>query len=279
MEVEVLIIGGGVTGTGVARDLALRGVTSLVVEKSDINGGASGGNHGLLHSGARYVMGDAHSARECRDEGRILKQVAPHCIDDCGGLFVGLPGDDEAYMADFPAYCRDSGVACFGMSPREALEMEPALSPEIVAAYRVEDAAVDPFMLSLENLAQARELGSSVRCSTRLVRFDREGRRIVRAWLEEMPGGRIYSVEPGQVVNAAGAWAGKIAAMAGVTVNLLYSMGTLLVTQSRMTGGVINRLRPPGDADILVPGGTVTFGRMPGSGPWPEETRTETTGR
>ncbi|TRZ57918.1 MAG: FAD-dependent oxidoreductase, partial [Rhodocyclaceae bacterium] len=53
IETEVLIIGGGVTGTALARDLALRGVDCILVEKDDINAGASGRNHGLLHSGAR----------------------------------------------------------------------------------------------------------------------------------------------------------------------------------------------------------------------------------
>ena len=53
METQVLIIGGGATGTGLARDLALRGVQCILAEKGDINDGASGANHGLLHSGGR----------------------------------------------------------------------------------------------------------------------------------------------------------------------------------------------------------------------------------
>ncbi|MBT6611520.1 MAG: FAD-dependent oxidoreductase, partial [Deltaproteobacteria bacterium] len=88
LKTEVLIIGGGVTGTGVARDLALRGVNCILVEKNDINSGASGGNHGLLHSGARYVSKDFESARSCRKEGELLKRLAPHCINNTGGLFV-----------------------------------------------------------------------------------------------------------------------------------------------------------------------------------------------
>ena len=55
MNTQVLIIGGGATGTGIARDLALRGVQCMLVEKGDINAGTSGANHGLLPSGARYV--------------------------------------------------------------------------------------------------------------------------------------------------------------------------------------------------------------------------------
>ena len=68
IETQVLIIGGGITGTGLARDLALRGLKCLVIEKEDINSGASGPNHGLLHSGARYVSSDPQSAAECMRE-------------------------------------------------------------------------------------------------------------------------------------------------------------------------------------------------------------------
>ncbi|MCF8114429.1 MAG: anaerobic glycerol-3-phosphate dehydrogenase subunit A [Desulfotignum sp.] len=257
-NVDVLIIGGGATGTGIARDLALRGVTSLLVEKSDINAGASGGNHGLLHSGARYVANDAHSARECRSEGMILKQMAAHCIDDCGGFFVGVKGDDETYIADFPERCRENGIFSRSLSLAEARELEPSLSKDIIAVYQVADAAIDPFMLSRENAADANRLGSSILCHTRLIRFDRDGRRLVRAWLEDTRTSRTFYVEPCQVINAAGAWAGQVASLAGVSVPLVYSKGTLLVTQMRMTQQVINRLRPPSDGDILVPGGTVS---------------------
>ncbi len=96
LEVQVLIIGGGVTGTGIARDLALRGISALVIEKGNINDGASGRNHGLPHSGARYVGSDPDSAAECAREAEVLKKIAPHCIEDTGGLYVAVKGDCAA---------------------------------------------------------------------------------------------------------------------------------------------------------------------------------------
>ena len=260
MEMDVLIIGGGVTGTGIARDLALRGVTSLLVEKGDINAGASGGNHGLLHSGARYVSNDVESAVECMEEGNLLKQLAPHCIDDCGGLFVAVEVDDEQYIADFPGFCERSGTPCTPLSPDEAKAHEPNLADNLIAAYAVDDAAIDPFMLSLENMAEAKSLGAMLKCHTQAVKFEMDGRRIVKVLLRDTHSGETFFVEPRMVVNAAGAWAGQVAAMAGATsLNILCSMGTLLVTQYRISNGVINRLRPPANADILVPGGTVSI--------------------
>ena len=95
MQTQVLIIGAGITGCGLARDLALRGVPAMVVDKGDLDSGASGSNHGLLHSGARYVASDPESARECRRESALLKRLAPHCVEDTGGLFVAVEGDDE----------------------------------------------------------------------------------------------------------------------------------------------------------------------------------------
>ena len=259
MDTEVLIIGGGVTGTGIARDLSLRGIPCMVVEKSDINAGASGSNHGLLHSGARYVSNDMDSARECMAEARILRQIAPHCIDDCGGLFVAVEGDDENYVADFPWLCRKSGLSCQVLSPAAAREREPELSPRVIAAYAVADGAIDPFMLSLENMAHARQLGAELLCHTRVNRFLMGGRGIEGVELQQMRSNRTSTVYPRLVINAGGAWAGRIAAMAGASLDMVCSMGTLLVTQSRICNGVINRLRPPSDADILVPGGTVSI--------------------
>ena len=128
MQTQVLIIGGGATGTGIFRDLSLRGVQCILVEKDDLNAGASGGNHGLLHSGGRYVSNDQSSARECKKEGDVLKKVAPQCIDDAGGLFVAIEGDDEKFIADYPKFCAECGVPCKEVSVKEARELEPVLS-------------------------------------------------------------------------------------------------------------------------------------------------------
>src|SRR6056297_1497854 len=110
MQTCVLIIGAGATGTALARDLSLRGADCILVEKGDINAGASGANHGLLHSGARYIISDPAAAAECHAENRILKQTAPQCIENTGGLFVAMQGDDEKYIADFPGACKKSGI-------------------------------------------------------------------------------------------------------------------------------------------------------------------------
>src|SRR5512136_719716 len=100
-KTEVLIIGGGATGVGISRDLALRGIPSVLIEKGDFASGASGRNHGLLHSGGRYATSDPEAARECIAENKILRKIAPHCIEETGGLFISLPDEGFDYRERF----------------------------------------------------------------------------------------------------------------------------------------------------------------------------------
>jgi glycerol-3-phosphate dehydrogenase len=94
VETQVVVVGGGATGTAVLRDLALRGIDAVLVERADLGTGTSGRWHGLLHSGGRYAVKDPVSATECIEENMTLRRIAPHCIEDTGGLFVLLPSND-----------------------------------------------------------------------------------------------------------------------------------------------------------------------------------------
>jgi glycerol-3-phosphate dehydrogenase len=259
LRTQVLVIGGGATGTAIARDLALRGVPCILVEKGDLNAGASGGNHGLLHSGGRYVSNDQQAAKECKLEGDIIKKLMPQCVENAGGLFVAVQGDDERFIADYPSFCAQCGVPCESITPEEARYLEPTLSEFVIAAYRVEDASIDPFKLTLLNMSQASSLGSRLMRRTKVIGFDMHDKKIRRARVKNVDSGREFYIEPEQVINAAGAWAKEVCKLAGIEIDILYSKGTLLITNDRINYRIINRLRRPSDADILVPGGTVSI--------------------
>ena len=256
---QVIIIGAGASGAGLARDLALRGVDCLLLERGDVNAGASGRNHGLLHSGARYAVVDPRAAAECAREGAIIKRILPQCVDDCGGLFVAVPGDDPDYISAFPEYCAAAGVDCRAVDPVAARALEPALARDITAVYAVPDASVDPFMLSLENVADAQRHGGRFLRRHEATGFERDGRHLRAVRVRNTETGETAVYAGLQFVIAAGGWSGRVAALAGCRADLLLSKGTLLVTQSRLTKRVINRLRGPGDGDILVPGGSVSI--------------------
>ena len=261
LETEVLIIGGGVSGAGVMRDLALRGINCLLIDRRDLNAGASGGNHGLLHSGGRYASSDSDTAAECRIEGEILKKIAASAIDPCGGLFVAVEGDDAEFAAEFPKHCAKAGISCEQISAQQAKAQEPNLSDKIIAAYRVPDASIDPFRITLANVQHARQLGDhDFLPHMEIIRFDKQHDLITAAICRDHRSGEDVCIKAQQYVNASGAWSKMVAELAGChDVSLLYSKGSLIISNARLSHGVINHLRPPADGDILVPGGTVSL--------------------
>ena len=186
--------------------------------------------------------------------------MAPQAIQDTGGYFVAVPGDDERYIADFPSHCARSGIAARAVDvadgaragagalgtrdrrvrgARRVDRSVPALAGEHgprATPGRAADAAHP------RGRASSARVGASVAVRVR-----------------SLPTAEDVRIEAAQVVNAAGAWAREVAALAGAPIAMTYSKGTLLVTHTRLAGRVVNRLRRPGNADIMMPGGTVSI--------------------
>src|SRR5260370_21679791 len=102
----VVVIGGGSTGAGVLRDLTLRGIDAILVEKGDLASGTTGRSHGLLHSGGRYCVNDEQAAIECVEEGRILRRIARSAVEDTGGYFVSGTEENHPLGARVVEGCR-----------------------------------------------------------------------------------------------------------------------------------------------------------------------------
>lgn len=256
---DVIIIGGGATGAGVARDCSLRGIKALLLERSDISTGATGRNHGLLHSGARYAVTDHESAAECIRENMILRKIASHCVEETDGLFISLPEDGLEYQATFVEACRKAGIRADILDPEEAKRMEPAANPALIGAVRVPDGAVDPFRLTSSNILDAQAHGAEVRTYTEVKELIREQDRIVGVVAYDYHTRSEQRFYAQVVVNAGGIWGHGIAAKAGITVNMFPAKGALLIFGHRVNKMVINRCRKPADADILVPGDTISL--------------------
>ena len=210
-QFDVIIIGGGATGAGVARDCSLRGIRALLLERGDIATGATGRNHGLLHSGARYAVTDRESAEECIKENMILRRIASHCVEQTDGLFLSLPEDGLEFQAKFVEACRAAGIRA-----------------EVLPYHEVLD-------------------------------FLREQNRITGVKVLDRKTGQTAEYRAQVVVNAGGIWGHDIARKAGVTVNMLPAKGSLLIFGHRVNNIVLNRCRKPADADILVPGDTISL--------------------
>ncbi len=256
-EFDTIVIGGGATGAGVALDLALRGLRVALVERADLCDGTSGRYHGLLHSGGRYAVTDPESARECITENQILRHIAPASIEDTGGLFLTTPDDDPAYADKWLSACQACGIQAEEISVARALQSEPALNPRTQRAFRVPDGACDSFDL-VDALAVAiRSLGGSVLTYHEVTGLEVAGGRVRAATLRNVRSGESHRLGAATIVNAAGAWAGEIARMAGCPVIVRPSKGTLVAMAYRFVNTVLNRCHRPGDGDILVPIGTV----------------------
>jgi len=246
----VLVVGGGATGTGIARDLALRGVDVTLAERGGISSGTSGRSHGLLHSGARYAEADRVGAEECIEENMILRDIAGACIRDTGGLFVQLAEDDAEYFERKRAACEDIGIETEVMDGDAARELVPDLADDVERAMWVPDGAIYPSRLCAANAADAEDHGATVYPHGPLESLTVEDNHVTSATLG---GDADDTVEPDYVVNAAGAWAGKVAAMAGLDVQMAPSRGVMVSVEYDGLEPVLNRCRDPDDGDIVVP--------------------------
>lgn len=254
---DVIVIGGGITGAGTARDCALRGLSVLLLERFDYTHGATGRNHGLLHSGARYAVTDAESAKECIEENMILRKIARHCIEETDGLFITLPDDDLGYQQTFVEACGKAGIRADIIDPAEALRIEPSVNPELTGAVRVPDAAVDPFRLTMANVLDAQLHGADALTYHEVTDLVVENGRVAGVKALNHQTGETCEFRAQVTINAAGIWGTLIARKAGVTINMFPARGALLIYGHRVNQMVINRCRKPANADILVPDDTV----------------------
>ena len=254
---DVIVIGGGVTGAGTARDCSVRGLKTLLVERFDFTAGATGRNHGLLHSGARYAVTDQESATECIKENMTLRKIARHCVEETDGLFITLPEDDFAFQDTFVKSCLKAGIRADVIDPAEAIRLEPSVNRSLIGAVRVPDGAVDPFRLTTANAVDAKLHGAEILTYHEVISFIKDGDRVVGVELRNNHGGEIIKKYADIVINAGGIWGHNIAALAGANINMFPAKGALLIFGHRVNNMVINRCRKPADADILVPGDTI----------------------
>ena len=267
-ETGVIVIGGGSTGTGIVRDLALRGVEATLVEQGNLTHGTTGRMHGLLHSGGRYAVADQASAEECMAENRVLREIATHCVEETGGMFVKRPEDDESYFQKKLEGCRTCDIPAAVISGEEARRREPYLARDVEKAIVVPDAAIDPFRLCVSNAADAEEHGARVATHATVTDLlvtdgvvrgvavehgDGAGKRRDTPGNAGVGEGATELIHADHVINAAGAWSGQIAEMAGLDVAVRPSKGVMTVMNVRQVDTVVNRCRPKGDADIVVP--------------------------
>jgi len=252
-DAHVLIIGGGGTGGALAHDLSLRGLRVTLVERGELTSGTTGRHHGMLHSGARYAVGDRESAVECIEENRILRRICHGSLELNDGLFVAVCDADMEYLEPLVAACEASGIPAERLTPRQALRLEPNLNPDLKAAVRIPDGSFDAMRVPLRFFATAIHNGATIRPYTEVTGLLAHNRLVSGAVLQDHITGASSEIHADLVVNATGPWSEKLAAMAGVDVPIQPSPGVLLALRERLCNMVINRLHKSGDGDIVLP--------------------------
>jgi glycerol-3-phosphate dehydrogenase len=256
---KIVIIGGGGTAAALAHDLALRGFDVSLFERGELLSGTTGRHHGLLHSGARYAVHDPAAAKECMAENTILRRIAPQAIEQNDGLFVAINDADLAYKSAFLNSCQECGIPASELTAAQALVLEPELSPSLKAAVQVPDATMDAWRLPLHFYATARANGARIHNFSEVIEVYQAGGAVTGIRVLDHRKHREYRVQGDLIINATGAWAGKICDLAGVQLPILPGPGVMVALNGRLTNMVINRLHKADQGDIIVPQRNLTI--------------------
>jgi glycerol-3-phosphate dehydrogenase len=238
---DLLVVGGGIVGSGVARDAAMRGLRVGLVDQHDFAAGTSSRSSRLLHGGLRYLeQGRVGLVHEASVEKKTIHKIAPHLGEPLGFVFPSYKGEGR------PMWQLRIGVKLYdllcggrnfqpsrGFSRAETQSMLPDLDPtDLNGAVRYFDALTNDARLVLDTLRSAENHGASV---LNYVRFH-DARRSSGIWncqLEDRATGKSHHVSARTIVNATGPWADKVPHSA---VKLRLSKGIhIVVDRARLT--------------------------------------------
>ncbi|MCP4872075.1 MAG: glycerol-3-phosphate dehydrogenase [Proteobacteria bacterium] len=223
-EVQLLVVGGGINGAGIARDAARRGLTVALVERGDLAEGTSSRSSKLVHGGLRYLeQYEFGLVFEAVSERRILMDIAPHMVNPLGFVFPVYEGDRRSLATIRAGMMLYDGLSLFRspkrhrmLSPTDIEEIEPALTTEkLKGAPLYYDCSTDDARLTLENVLDAADHGAVIATHADVTGFIRdEHGRIAGASVRDTLTGTTKEVFAGAVINATGPWTDQILRMA-----------------------------------------------------------------
>lgn len=248
---HVCIIGAGIAGLAIARDLALRGITVSIIEKGTLGCETTTRCAGMLHSGSRYALKSIDLAKQCMEANRELNRLAAFSVKQPKGLVISLEQDSEEYADRFYDACRQAGIPIEDLSIKEALELEPNLSPKLKRAFLTPDGVFDPYALVEAHEQDIKNLGVAI--------FDRSdilnAKQTTSQWeiqINNRELGRHHTVKADMVVNAAGPGASQVAGLFGIGFPLAYIHGAILIFNDRYVNSLVTRCAPSTPGDVVT---------------------------
>ena len=271
--VDLLIIGGGITGAGIARDAALRGLRVALVDKSDIAGGTSSRSSRLIHGGIRYLEhGDLRLVFEASHERRVLLRIAPHLVRPLPFLFPAYRG------ARVPPWKLRAGLWLYDLlsafrnvhthrwlGAKKVRAAEPGLrDKDLTGAGLYYDAQTDDARLALATLRSAAMAGALVASYTEVVSLAKPDGRVAGASLRDVVTGRHIDVRARVVVNATGPWVDVVRRLdePGAAPLLRLSKGAhVAVPRARLGNSYAVTLTSPLDGRVMfvLPWGDLSY--------------------
>jgi glycerol-3-phosphate dehydrogenase len=254
---DLIIIGGGVNGTGVARDAAMRGLRVMLLEKRDFACGSSGANSGMIHGGFRYMLEDTEVTRLSSIDSGYIQRIAPHLLFRVAFIYpiswrhgrperkLGQRIYDYATEVFFSAYDKyqpfKGGKGYTRLSAEEALSIEPGLSTHMHGALTMDEYGIDPFRVCALNVRSAAAYGAVIRNYAQVVDFVRgPGGDVLGVRFRDLHSGVVDEVRAKLVFNAGGPWAPRVAKLAGLEVKMRPGKGVHLTLDRRLSNfGVI----------------------------------------
>ncbi len=244
---DVIVIGGGSTGTSIARDCAMRGLKTILFERKDLASGATGACAGMISGGVKYALQEPDFAEMCTREVVYLSRIAKHIVFRTPILTAILTEEElklrEKFVDTYGTLTRKRQASpILILSPREARKLEPKLSSNIILAAYFDEMFIDPFRLAVLTALSAKQHGAEIRTYTEVVDILKRNGEVYGVKVRDRLTGKEEEVYGKIVVNAAGAWVPKISRMAGVSQTLRLNKGTHVVFDRRITGfGIICR--------------------------------------
>ncbi len=262
---DVVVIGGGVTGAGVARDLSLRGLSVLLLEKGDWGAGTSGSSSWMIHGGPRYLEFDWDTTRTSTKDAGYIVTIARNIVYRVVFLIPVLPHDRnniERMETAMEVYDRFQPLKKAHphrrLTPQEALRAEPGLSPDIIGAVTMEEWGVDPHRLVFANVEDAVTHGTRALNHTKVVDLIQDAGKVIGVRYRAADGA-LSEARARVVVNATGPWSPQIGGMAGVEVQLRPAKGIHLVYPHRISNFSISAESIDGRDLLMVSHGGFTL--------------------
>ena len=208
--IDLLVIGGGVNGAGIARDAAGRGLRVVLVEQGDLAGATSSASSKLIHGGLRYLeLHEFRLVREALTERTVLLRIAPHIAWPMRFVLPALGAGRPAWMLRLGLFLYDHIGGRGGLPSTRRLDLAHApegapLQDRFRVAFEYSDAWVDDARLVVLNAMDAAALGADIRTRTRCTGL----RAAVGVWEATLEGGETLLARA--VVNAAGPWVADV---------------------------------------------------------------------